>query len=63
MVETALLGHTTSEEIKDLYKDWKTQMGGGLQPEDIARSVFFAFEQPAHICIRELVIAPTNQEP
>jgi len=38
-------------------------MGGGLQPEDIARSVFFAFEQPAHICIRELVIAPTNQEP
>ncbi len=38
-------------------------MGGGLNPEDIARAVAFAYEQPAHVCIRELVIAPTNQEP
>ncbi len=63
VVETSLLTHTTSKDIKDSYTDWKEQMGGGLNPEDIARSVVFAYEQPAHVCIRELVIAPTNQEP
>ena len=63
VVETSLLTHTTSKEIKDSYTDWKEQMGGGLHPEDIARAVVFAYEQPPHVCIRELVIAPTNQEP
>jgi NADP-dependent 3-hydroxy acid dehydrogenase YdfG len=63
VVETNLLSHTTSTEIKDSYKDWKQQMGGGLRPEDIANAVVFAHEQPKHVCIRELVIAPTSQEP
>jgi NADP-dependent 3-hydroxy acid dehydrogenase YdfG len=63
VVETALLSHTTSSAIKDAYKDWKGTMGGGLEPTDIARAVLFAFQQPARVCIRELVIAPTSQEP
>ncbi len=62
VVETALLSHTTSDKIKDSYNDWKKQMGGGLLPEDIANVVIFAYEQPAHVCIREIVIAPTSQE-
>lgn len=63
VVETSLLSHTSSAAIKDSYKDWKAQMGGGLQPSDIARAVLFAYEQPPNVCIRELVIAPTSQEP
>jgi NADP-dependent 3-hydroxy acid dehydrogenase YdfG len=62
-VETELLSHTTSSEIKDGYGQWKESMGGVIVPDDIARSVLFAFEQPQSVCIREMVIAPTRQQP
>lgn len=62
-VETELLSHTTSAEIKDGYGDWKESMGGVIVPDDIARSVLFAFEQPQNVCIREVVIAATRQQP
>lgn len=62
-VETELLSHTTSDEIKEGYDQWKKDIGGALSPEDIARAILFAFEQPQHVCIREIVIAATKQEP
>ena len=62
-VETELLSHTNSDEIKAGYEDWKTDIGGALKPEDIANSVYFAYQQPQHVCIREIVIAATKQEP
>ncbi len=61
-VETELLSHTTSDEIKDGYEDWKTSMDGAMVPDDIARSILFAFEQPQNVCIREIVIAATRQQ-
>lgn len=62
-VETELLSHTTSADIKDNYIEWKDSMGGAIGPDDIARSVLFAFEQPQTVCIREIVIAATRQQP
>mmetsp|Transcript_20204 Transcript_20204/g.34393 ORF Transcript_20204/g.34393 Transcript_20204/m.34393 type:complete len:240 (+) Transcript_20204:61-780(+) len=62
VVETELLGHTTSEEIVSGYKDWKNTIEV-LTPEDIARSISFAVHQPQHVCIREIVIGPTKQAP
>ena len=62
-VETELLGHTTSNEIKQGYEDWKESMGGAISAEDIARSASFIYEQPKNVCIRELVVAATKQEP
>ncbi|WFD09397.1 SDR family oxidoreductase [Tepidibacter hydrothermalis] len=62
VVETNLLSHTTSDEIKDSYTDWKKTIGGGLQAEDIANTISFAYSQPQNICIREIVIATTRQE-
>lgn len=62
-VETELLSHTTSEEIKKGYEDWKESMNGVIVPEDIARSIEFVYSQPQNVCIRELVIAATRQEP
>ena len=62
-VETELLGHTTSDEIKKGYTDWKDSIGGVMVADDIARSVLFVFEQPQSVCIRELVITPTRQAP
>ena len=62
VVETNLLGHTTSEEIKAGYTDWKKQIGGGIFPEDVANAIHFAYSQPQYVCIREIVLAQTKQE-
>lgn len=62
-VETELLSHTTSDEIKAGYDSWKTEMGGVLAADDIARAVTFAYQQPQNVCIREIVLAPTRQQP
>lgn len=62
VVETALLSHTTSDQIKEGYTDWKEAIGGGLQPEDIANAIHFAYSQPQNVCIREIVIAQTRQD-
>jgi NADP-dependent 3-hydroxy acid dehydrogenase YdfG len=63
VVETELLGHTTSKEIKDNYQAWKKQVGQVLAPEDVAKTIIFAYEQPQYVCIREIVLAATGQEP
>lgn len=61
--ETELLSHTSSEEIKADYTAWKKQMGSVLTAEDVAGAIAFAYEQPQNVCIREIVIAATRQEP
>ncbi|GAL37953.1 short-chain dehydrogenase/reductase SDR [Vibrio maritimus] len=62
-VETELLSHTTSQEIKDGYDEWKEVMGGVLAADDVARAVEFAYAQPQNVCVREIVLAPTRQQP
>jgi len=62
-VETELLSHTTSNDIIDGYQSWKDDMGGVLASDDVARAVEFAYQQPQNVCIREIVLAPTRQQP
>ena len=62
VVKTDLLSHTTSDEIKTTYSDWKADISGGLHPETIADSIYFAYSQPQNICIREIMLAPTKQQ-
>ncbi|HGF5026577.1 TPA: SDR family oxidoreductase [Vibrio parahaemolyticus] len=61
-VETELLSHTTSQDIKDGYDAWKVDMGGVLAADDVARAVMFAYQQPQNVCIREIALAPTKQQ-
>lgn len=61
-VETELLSHTSSDEIKANYENWKTSMGGVIIPDDIARTVLFAYQQPQNVCMREILIAATRQK-
>ena len=61
--ETELLSHTTSSEIKAGYEAWKDNMGGVISADDVARSILFAYQQPQNVCIREIVIAATKQQP
>ncbi|MFC5045533.1 SDR family oxidoreductase [Aquimarina hainanensis] len=62
-VETELLSHTTSQEIKDGYDSWKKEMGGVLSPIYIASSIWYAYNQPQGVNIREIVLAATKQQP
>lgn len=62
-VETELLSHTTSEDIIAGYESWKDDMGGALAPVDISNAVLFAYNQPQNVCIREIVLAATKQQP
>ncbi|EGQ8180146.1 SDR family oxidoreductase [Vibrio parahaemolyticus] len=62
-VETELLSHTTSQDIKDGYDAWKVDMGGVLAADDVARAAMFAYQQPQNVCIREIALAPTKQQP
>lgn len=63
VVDTGLLSHTTSFEIKQSYTEWKKNLGTVLQPEELAEIILFAYRQPKHVCLRELVVATTSQEP
>ena len=62
-VETELLSHTTSEDIKEGYENWKKDMGEILNPNDIANAMWYAYNQPQGVNIREIVIAATKQQP
>ena len=63
VVETDLLSHTTDATLIDNYHNWKaTTIKEGLDPDDIAKSISFAYLQPQSVCIRELVIASTRQD-
>lgn len=57
-VETELITHTTS---KKLQKEWWEIIGGILKPEDVARAILFAYEQPQNVCLREILMASTSQ--
>lgn len=61
--ESELISHTTSEKIKAGYDQWRDSIGGPISADDVARSVLFAMEQPQNVCIRQIVLAPTRQEP
>ena len=62
-VATELLSHTTSEDIKDGYNQWKESTGvGAITAEDIAKTIKFAYEMPQGVNLREIQIADTRQD-
>lgn len=62
-VETELLSHTTSQEIIDGYQAWKESMDGVLAPVDVANAISYAYGQPQNVCLREIVLTATKQQP
>lgn len=62
VVETELLSHTTDNNIKENYNEWKKSIESSLDASKIASCVEFAYNQPQDVCIREIVIAKTKQE-
>lgn len=62
-VDTELLSHTTSDEIKQGYNEWKEAVGvGSITSEDVARTIKFAYELPQGVNLREIQLADTKQD-
>lgn len=61
--ESELVSHTTSDEIKEGYTSWADSIGGAIKATDVANATWFAYSQPQNVCIREIVLAPTKQQP
>ncbi|WP_260637647.1 SDR family oxidoreductase [Streptomyces angustmyceticus] len=61
-VETELLSHTSDEQIKQDYEEWKESAGGALDPQSVADAIAYAYGQPQNVTIREIVLAATGQE-
>lgn len=55
---TEIISHTSNEKYRN---DWKENAGDLLDPLDVAASIAYAYEQPQHVCVREVVICPTTQ--
>ncbi len=63
MVETDLVNHTTHEASRDGWWTYANQIGGALKPTDIAEAIVWSCKLPQSVCVREMVICPTKQEP
>ena len=63
IVETEILDHTTCAEALQEYRDYKKEIGGGISSADTAEAIWYAYRQPQSVCIREIVLAPTRQQP
>jgi len=61
MVATELGDHITHAAMKAGLRERAAGMHP-LQAEDIAAAVLYAVSQPAHVCINEIMLRPTEQE-
>lgn len=62
-VDTELLGHTTNEEVKAGYIEWReANKVNSITPEDIADTIYFAYSMPQGVNIREIQITDTHQD-
>jgi NADP-dependent 3-hydroxy acid dehydrogenase YdfG len=60
-VDSELAEHTKSDRIKQEYYQYVREIGGDLDPSDVAQAMLFAYEQPQHLTIWEMCVAPTRQ--
>lgn len=62
-VGTELLSHTTSDEIKAGYNEWKNNVGAvNITADDVATTIKFAYELPQSVSLREIIITDTMQD-
>jgi len=61
-VDTRLFSRSHDKNIENKDKKWKDSLEHGiLLPEDVARSCLFAYQQPKRCLIREIDLAPIEQ--
>lgn len=63
MVYTELLDNGCEESARQGWLDYAKEIGGALDPKSIAQTVLFSYQMPQEVCVREIVVCPTGQEP
>lgn len=63
MVQTDLIHGTKDQAARDGWLAYAKQIGGALKPEIIAQTILWAYQMPQEVCVREVVVCPTRQEP
>jgi NADP-dependent 3-hydroxy acid dehydrogenase YdfG len=62
-VETPLFSRCKDKEVEKKDTQWRDSLKYGiLQPEDVARSCLFVYQQPDRCLIREIHLAPLEQD-
>jgi len=62
-VETPLFSNSNDNNLEKKNTKWKDSLEHGiLQPEDVARCCLFAFQQPKRCLVREIKLAPIEQD-
>lgn len=62
-VDTPLFSRSTDKDIESKNIKWRESLKyGALLPEDVARSCIFAYQQPKRCLIREIQLAPLEQD-
>ena len=60
-VETELQSHNKDPLVRRATERSREQIGQVLRAEDIAEAIVHAVTRPAHVCVNEVVVRPTNQ--
>ena len=63
MTESELITHSTDKQAKRDWLNYAEEIGGAASAADIAKCILFAYQMPQSICVREMVVCPTRQEP
>jgi NADP-dependent 3-hydroxy acid dehydrogenase YdfG len=61
MVDTELQGHNTHPAVRQSMARSAERIGKPLTAEDIARTIAWAVEQPAHVGLNELLVRPVGE--
>ena len=61
-VTTIAPGAAQTSMINEETREWAESIGGALSPESIADTVYFIYQMPQNVCIREVVLSATKQE-
>ena len=61
LVATELRDHIGHVATQKAINQWANSVRQ-LQPDDVASAILFCVTQPAHVCINEVLMRPTDQE-
>lgn len=61
MVATELADSISDENVRESLKEGY-RSGKAIQPEDIARAIRYAIEQPEEVSVNEIIVRPSNQK-
>ncbi|AHI53905.1 oxidoreductase [Spiroplasma sabaudiense Ar-1343] len=62
IVDSNLLDTSKNPELVLQYKNIKKEINNGLTSAEIADQIYYMYQLPQHVCIKELVISHVNQK-